>query len=170
MINYTIFLSIDPGKSAGGIVIEKDGKAEVFKVPKTIEDLDKLLRDNIDNPEETLCFLERLSVWSGDNAQGKQFRIGIMLDHYSQLKTILTLAKIKFATIDPKSWQKGLNLTIKGVKEEKPARKKRYQAAAKDWYPEIKVTLWNADALLIHKFMKFKFTNDPKWVEEVLKK
>jgi hypothetical protein len=89
-----------------------------------------------------------------------------MLNHYESLKNVLTLNKVTFVQVSPQSWQKGLNLVQKGVKEEKPARKNRYKLAAQGWYPEIKVTLQNSDALLIHRFLRLKMQQDQQWIWE----
>ena len=48
--------------------------------------------------------------------------------------------------------------------EEKTERKNRYKDAAQHYYPEIKATLWNADAVLLMHFGRLKKQNDPKWI------
>jgi hypothetical protein len=54
-------------------------------------------------------------------------------------------------------WQSGLR--VKG--EEKADRKRRFKTIAASRHPEIPITLWNADALLI---MDFGIQADAKWI------
>ena len=63
------------------------------------------------------------------------------------------------------TWQTKLKLRIRGEKVEKAERKRRYQEKAASCYPEIKVTLWNADALLLMHFGRWALVNDSKWVK-----
>lgn len=166
-MNFKNFIAIDPGRSAGGIVLERNGHLTVFKMPVNLEQFDQFLKENIVEPSETMCFIEKLNLWHSDSDQaGMQFRIQKMLAHFEQLKTCLTLNKIEFIQITSQSWQKGLNLVTKGMKEEKEARKRRYKEAAQTWYPAVKVSLWNADALLIHRFYRLKMQTDQKWIFE----
>lgn len=166
-LNFKTFIAIDPGRTAGGIVLDKNNKVSVYKIPDSLDRLDLFFKENIDNPETTLCMIERVSLWSGDKeTPGKDFRIQKMLGHYEQLKTVLKLNKITVIELAPQSWQKSLHLNIKGLKEESGVRKRRYQVAAQDWYKNIKVTLWNSDALLIHRFILTKMQLDRDWIWE----
>lgn len=163
---YTTLISIDPGISAGAIVIETNNIIEVFKMPRTAIEFNKLLKANIPESSKTICFIERLSLWNSDNSSGKQFRIQKMLAHHEQLKTVLQMNEIDYVSITAQSWQKGLNLVVKG--EEKPARKKRYQEVAKAWFSTMTVPIWKADALLIYSFLKLKLKTDIRWITERL--
>lgn len=166
-LHFKHFIAIDPGRSAGGIVLDKNGVVTVYKMPDSLERFNLFLQENITEPENTLCFIEKLSMWRSDNNQpGMQFQIQKMLAHFEQLKAALSFNKIETIQITAQSWQKGLNLVLKGAKEEKPARKKRYKECAQVWYPSFKVSLWNSDALLIHRFMRVKMQTDQRWIFE----
>lgn len=168
-LKYKHFLAIDPGKS-GGIVLQKnEGVVSAFIMPDAITRLDLFMKENITDPENTLCFIERVQMWTQDSDaenKGKQFAILKMLEGYERLKSVLTLNNIDFVQVSPQSWQKGLHLVSKGVKEEKKDRKNRYKLAAQAWYPHIKANLKNCDALLIHRFLRMKMQNDQQWIFE----
>lgn len=56
----------------------------------------------------------------------------------------------------------------KPEKEEKSERKRRYKEIAGNLYPELKPTLWNADATLIMHFGRYILRNNPGWVRQNL--
>lgn len=166
-----IVIGIDPGAN-GGIAIwdNETGLARVAKMPKDITDLRGLLeyyRDDVaGNP---VVFLEKLSVRPDDIAveggkpnMGKLFRIQKMMAAFEQLKATIEIMDVPYIMVHPMTWQSKLDIRQKG--EEKPARKKRYAQLAANWYPNIKTTLWNADALLIMRFGIFALEHEPKWI------
>lgn len=120
-------------------------------------------------PGILLCFLEKLSVRPDDVAvdggkanMGKLFRIQKMMAAYEQLKATIEITNVPYIMVHPMTWQSKLAIRQKG--EEKPQRKKRYALLAGQWYPNIKTTLWNADALLIMRFGVWALANEPKWI------
>lgn len=160
-------LGIDPGASGGIALYNYKAGVTTVKMPSDVTDLSDYLRYIKDTYEKPVCFLEKVSNWGSDlDEPGKRFGIAKMLANYEQIKTCLTLNKIPFIQVVPQSWQGGLNLRKKG--ESKPDRKKRYKAAAEQYYPEIKATLWNSDALCIMHFGRNKFNTDVNWVIERL--
>lgn len=166
-----IVIGIDPGAN-GGIAIwdNETGLARVAKMPKDITDLRGLLeyyRDDVSgNP---IVFLEKLSVRPDDVAvdggkpnMGKLYRIQKMMGAFEQLKATIEIMDVPYIMVHPMTWQSKLDVRVKG--EEKPARKKRYAKLAGQWYPNIKTTLWNADALLIMRFGVVALKTCPKWI------
>lgn len=163
-------IGIDPGAS-GGIVCWMPGKKiTAMKMPTDINDLRDYLQwaKSVANP---IVFLEKLSVRPDDIAvdgnganMGKLYRIQRMIANYEQLKTTITFCEVPFAMVHPMVWQNRLKLRVKG--EEKAARKKRFRDIAGRLYPEIKPTLWNADATLIMHFGRHVLASDLKWVRQ----
>lgn len=149
-------IGIDPGKN-GGIAIENDG---VMRMPKDVLEVGRMLKD-YDRP---LVFLEKLSIRPDDMSFGKAARVQTMLGDYERLKTGLEVYQIPYVMVHPMKWQKGACVRLQGVHEEKAARKKRYKEAAERLYPNIRVTLWNADALLILRFGMLAVQRDKSWV------
>lgn len=101
---------------------------------------------------------------------GKLYRIQKMLQNFEHLKAIITVAEIPFVLVNAMKWQNDLKLRIKvkGKKEEKADRKRRFRDIAGKLYPEITPALWNADATLIMHFGRFILQNNPRWVLENL--
>ena len=158
-------IGIDPGKSGGIAVYTKaDGMARVVKMPTSAEDLGELL-DYYKENYHPIVFLEKLSIRKEDAATpGKIFGIQKLMANFEQLKTVLELAGIPYCMVHPLSWEHKLGLRIKGRKEKKNERKKRYAVYAGELYPGIRATLWNGDALLIMHFGRVQLANDMNWV------
>ena len=160
-------IGIDPGAGGGIAVWRPNKKTEVIKMPKDILRLKEYLEymNGICNP---LVFIEKVQLRPDDVADnpGKVYRIQQMLNAFQSLKDCVSFCGIPFVLVHPQKWQNELKLKLKG--EEKPERKKRYQRAAQSYYPEISVTLWNADALLILHFGRYILNKSPEWVLENL--
>lgn len=162
-------IGIDPGAN-GGIAVYIQGRhVKAIKMPKTNEDLRDFLIYYADN-FKPLIFLEKVQVRpddikQGDDGQanmGKIYRIQQMLANFEHLKAIIEVIGIPYVMVHPLSWQKKLNLRQKG--EEKAERKRRYKDLAGQYYPGVKITLWNADALLLMHFGRWAIINDLNWV------
>lgn len=159
-------IGIDPGASGGLAIWRPNQPTAAIRMPKKMMDLRPFFMDKqaVCNP---VIFLEKVQLHSGDmDAPGKVYRIQEMLKAFEQLKTIITVCDIPYILVNPMKWQGDLKLRVKG--EEKADRKKRYQRAAAAYYPEVKATLWNADALMILHFGRYILQTNPKWVLENL--
>lgn len=101
---------------------------------------------------------------------GKLYRIQKMLANFEQLKATIAVCDVPFVMVHPMKWQNELKLRAKTTrkKEEKNERKRRYKEIAGNLYPELKPTLWNADATLIMHFGRYILRNNPDWVRENL--
>lgn len=164
-IKIDCILGIDPG-AQGGIAVYIPGQhAKTVKMPKDVRDLRDFFQYYAEN-YRPMAFLEKLSVRPDDvkDNPGKIYRIQQMLANFEHLKVLLESAGIPYVLVHPISWQTKLKLRIKGQHEEKAERKRRYKEVAEKNYPEVKVTLWNADALLIMHFGRWAIVNDEDWV------
>lgn len=169
-IKINCVIGCDPGANGGLAVFVPGRNAKAVKMPKDISEL----RDFFAYYSETykpIVFLEKLSVRpddvmvQGDKAAlGKLYRIQKMMANFEHLKAIIETSGIPYVLVHPASWQTKLKLRERGVHEEKAERKKRYQQRAAALYPEVKTTLWNADALLLMHFGRWALVNEPKWV------
>lgn len=169
-------IGIDPGANGGIAVYRVYGqKVDVLKMPKELSDLTDYLRyiKSICCP---IIFLEKLNVRPDDVVQqtedslnlGKLYRIQKMLAQYEKLKILIELCGIPFVMVHPIKWQSELKIRIikKGFHEEKADRKRRYKEIVCRLYPNIKPTLWNADAVLIMHFGRYMLQNKLNWVLE----
>lgn len=169
-IHTNCILGIDPG-SAGGLAVYIPGQhVKVAKMPKDVRDLADFFAYYKEN-YKPIVFLEKLSVRPDDVAveggkpnMGKIYRVQKMMANFEHLKALIETAGIPYVMVAPMTWQTRLKLRKFGVKMEKAERKRKYAEQAAQWYPEIKVTLWNADALCIMRFGIFAIAEDIKWV------
>ena len=167
-------IGVDPGAGGGIAVYVKDGPVKVVKMPKDISELMEFAQYVKDN-YKPLVFLEKLSVRPDDimakgdgSTMGKLYRIQKMLANYEQLKAIFEAVGVPFIMVHPLSWQTKLGIRERGVHEDKAERKRRYRQYATKLYPQIHVTLWNADALLIMHFGRWVMANDFNWIKSNL--
>lgn len=149
-------IGIDPGRN-GGIAVQDEG---VFKMPKDTLQVGEMLKGY----NRPLVFLEKISIRPDDMTFGKASRVQKMLADYERLKGGLEVCGIPYVMVHPMTWQKGAGVRLQGVHEEKAARKRRYKQAAERLYPNIKVALWNADALLILRFGEIAVVQNRSWV------
>lgn len=169
--DISCIIGIDAGANGGIAVFVPGRNVRVIKMPRESTDLRDLLQYYADN-YKTIVFLEKLSVRPDDvimqgnkAAMGKIYRIQKMMANFEQLKALIEVVGIPYVQVHPLSWQAKLKLRVAGIKEEKHARKRRYQEYVQGLYPLVKVTLWNADALLIMHFGRWALENEPKWIK-----
>lgn len=175
-IRISAVVGIDPGVNGGIVTWRPNEKITAIHMPKDLTELRNYLEylKTICSP---IVFLEKLSVRPDDVTvedaganMGKLYRIQKMLQNFEHLKAIITVAEIPFVLVNAMKWQNDLKLRIKvkGKKEEKADRKRRFRDIAGKLYPEIIPALWNADATLIMHFGRFILQNNPRWVLENL--
>lgn len=175
-IKINCVIGVDPGAAGGLSVFIPGQKVRVVKMPKDLSELRDFFAYYSEN-YRPIVFLEKLSVRPDDVAtdggkanMGKLYRIQKLMANYEHLKAIIDATGIPYVLTHPLSWQTKLRLRVRGQHEEKADRKRRYQEHAGQLYPEIKVTLWNADALLIMHFGRWALVNEPNWVKSNLPK
>ncbi len=71
--------------------------------------------------------------------------------NYGFLRGVLITLRIPFIEVTPRKWMKEVQM-YKSKQETKTEWKNRLKGKAQQLYPEIKVTLKNADSILIAKF------------------
>lgn len=173
-ITINCVIGIDPG-AGGGIAIYIPGmNVRVAKMPKDVRELGEFFGYYKEN-YKPIIFLEKLSVRPDDvmvegdrAAMGKMYRIQKLMANFEHLKALAETSGIPYVLCHPMTWQTSLKLRARGQHEEKAERKRRYQECAAKLYPGVKVTLWNADALLIMHFGRWALLNKTKWVKEQL--
>ena len=164
-------IAIDPGRAGGlAVFIKGEPNVRTARMPKDVGELQAFFQHYNEN-YNTIVFLEKLSVRpddvavEGGNANlGKLYRIQQMMADYEHLKAMLEIVGLPYVMVHPSSWQAKLKLRLPGQKMEKAERKRLYKQMASHWYPEVKTTLWNADALCLLQFARLVLVNDLKWV------
>lgn len=164
-------ITIDPGKSNGGIVKWSD-RYESYPLKKfTFEDMVDFFKYQSEICELPLIFIERISTFTGDygskEARGRAYRLDKLKGHYTELISAIKTSKLRYIEVMPYHWQSKMKIHKKG--EDSSIRKKRYIDIAKGWFPGQKVVGWNADAFLLQEYAKHMLKYEPSWIMKRLK-
>lgn len=142
-----ILVGIDPGAS-GGLAWQVPGfSTAVENMPDTPHELCQLL-ECIQKDGSVRVFLEEVGGYTGGpGAPGsKMFNFG---RNFGQILGVCAALGIPVELVKPQRWQKALSLgTSNGLT--KTQWKNKLKAKALQLYPDVRVTLAVADALLIH--------------------
>lgn len=141
----TKLLAIDPGQKGGLAVMDltEHKIIAVTKMPATPTDLlDFITRYGVD-----VCYLEKVGGMPGQSGSA-MFNFGKGFGH---IEMALLALHIPTVTVTPQKWQKHFQLgSSKG--KTKTEWKNILKAKSQQLYPNIKVTLDIADALLIAEY------------------
>jgi hypothetical protein len=143
----TLLLGIDPGASGAIAVKWPDKPILAYPMPDDpdlVEMLAAYYSTALLEGYDLVAFLEEVGGYIGKPTPGNaMFNFG---NGYGFIRGVLAANRIKTVLVRPQTWQKG----VSGVQSTKgPERKRALKEAAARLYPNIKVTLTNADALLI---------------------
>lgn len=183
-MNFNKVIGIDPGSGGGIAVFSKSGigcsKMPIIVTEKTVKgkvkksshtDISEIARILKEQKEgcNPIVFLEKVQAWTSDIDvnPGKRFMIQKLLNNYQSLKTAIIMSGIPLIEVIPRSWQTYLALVVQGA--DKTVRKNMYKRAAKQYYPEADVSLWNADAICLVQFGRMKLKLDPDWIRDRIK-
>lgn len=138
-----LIIGIDPGKN-GGIALMNEAFVvlEARKMPETCVDL----RDTIEEYKQQgadVAYLEQVHAMPSDGKVGL-FSFG---QGFGRLQQVLADCRLRTVEVSPGTWQKTLGLTKK--KGDTSDHKKNLKARAQQLFPDVKVTNYNQDALLI---------------------
>ena len=153
--NKTI-IGIDPGKS-GAIALWDEGIDKVIKCPPNVNDMSKAILSIVntgwlDNgiyfpsrKNKTIAYIERVHAFPTDG-RSSAFKFGV---NYGQWLGILSTLNIETVLVTPQKWMKYWKekFNIKLPKDKQQRKRKLKEIAAQ--YTDKKVTLYNADAILI---------------------
>jgi len=137
-------IGIDPG-CGGGICELWDGKEPVLHAMMDEPDLrDFFYSRGIAQDYATEVYLEQVGGYIGKPQPGSaMFNFG---NGYGFIRGLLSANRIKTVLVRPQTWQKGIP-GLQGVKG--ADRKRAMKEHASRLYPNSKITLKTADALLI---------------------
>ena len=197
ILECDLIIAIDPGISNGGMVDWRGNAIEAVKCPSEPQDIMKRMKYLFEIRQHPIGIIERVGHFGGSkDSGGKKFNIDKLARHAERLKSGFSFAEIPYVQVSPVEWQKVLNL--KKDQEDgidyseyaklkknpilnkdriakieyyiKKARKDRYKVAAQHYYPQIKATNWNCDAILLIELMRRKLKFDPQWILDKLPK
>lgn len=138
-----LIIGIDPGKNGGlALMSESFIVIESRKMSETCVDLRDTIEDYKMQGAE-VAYLEQVHAMPTDGKVGL-FSFG---QGFGRLQQVLADSRLRTVEVSPGTWQKALGLTKK--KGDTSDHKKALKARAQQLFPDIKVTNYNQDALLI---------------------
>lgn len=162
-----VFLGVDPGQDGGiaALIYKGDRKdraamkrmaVSTTKCPDTRKDVFEWLLKWSDGA--TAC-IEQVHAFPGfgpkcpkcgkflrQQGVSSTFKFG---QGYGQQLMALEAACIPYTEVTPAKWQRAVGVAAKARGETRTQHKNKLKARAQQLYPDVKVTLYNADALLI---------------------
>tara|TARA_R100000656_G_scaffold99628_1_gene72299 strand:- start:2562 stop:3020 length:459 start_codon:yes stop_codon:yes gene_type:complete len=144
-------IAIDPG-SGGALAFITDASdySEAYKCPSTTRGMFAVYNHCV-----SACYIDGLKptvvvekVWAfPTDARSNAFNFGV---NYGKWLGIISSSNIKPILVTPKKWQNA----YQPLSKDKPTRKRELKQIASEMFPEIRVTLYNCDALLIGAWAK----------------
>jgi hypothetical protein len=159
----TNIIAIDPGAS-GGIAVHHMGKTFAHNMPDTQGDIHEAIADIVRQSaiegQEIVCYLEEVSGFAGKQQPGSaMFRFG---DGYGFIKGVVMTLRVRLLMVRPQQWQKALGLGTAASCASRTVWKNKLKAEAQRRFPQLKVTLRTADALLILEYaLSHQGTTEP---------
>ena len=141
-----LILGIDPGKNGGMAVLDADTNdiIDITSMPSTLTDIS----DFVERHQDVSCaVLETVHSMPGQGV-ASMFTFG---QYYGYVQMAVVAHKIRCIDVLPAKWQQALGLKAKKC-ESKAEHKNRLKGLAQKLFPKVKVTLKNADALLLAEY------------------
>ena len=138
------YIGIDPGINGACAILDEKENLKVFRCPKDVRGMSNILYDY--SFEECRCIIEKVWSFPGQGVVST-FTFG---RNFGQWEGILSSFSIDYIQVIPKKWMS----QYKDLSKDKKIRKKQLKEEATKLHPEEKVTLVNADAILIAHYCK----------------
>ena len=142
-------ITIDPGIT-GVIVVNVSDKITIHKMPQTYPDIYELLKEYMMMGFSFRCYLEKVHGMPKMGG-GAMFTFG---RGYGWLEMALYSLNIPTYNITPQAWTKAMGLGTKKSAGSPTKWKNKLKQKAQQIYPSEKITLWNADGLLMMYYVK----------------
>ena len=133
-------IAIDPGASGAIVFIDRDGGTHSKKMPDTFPEIADLLRSLRLSLQGPRAIIEKVGGYMPGNSGPAAAKFA---RHCGHIEMACYCAGIETTQVTPQKWMKKLGAFPKDKKARKNAIKQMMQTR----YPNIKVTLVNADAL-----------------------
>ena len=136
-------IGIDPGQ--GGAIACWNKGIKSYKCPQNVETMAGIVEEFIFNSENIYAYIEQVHAMPHDG-RSSIFKFGT---NYGKWLGILGAYQIETTFVTPQKWMKHWQEKL-GIKlpKDKPSRKRELKEIASH-YTDKKVTLYNADAILI---------------------
>ena len=141
-------VAIDPGKG-GGIATHfvsrhGDNETAVQPMPGTVIDVAKSLEPILS--ADTVVYMEHVPPYVPCARAKNMFRIG---ESFGVLQGILAAYKLRTVLVRPAKWQAYFGLGTRSACNSDSEWKNKLKAEAQRRFPQLKVTLKTADAILL---------------------
>lgn len=142
-------IAVDPGLS-GGIAWTFGGKCAVDKMPCTEQDIFELIRrianDKIGH--DVTCYMEDVPISMGSKGASS----AKLNANAGFIRGVVTALGIRMVMTRPAKWQKHFSLGTRASCASDTEWKNKLKQCAQRLYPDIKVILDTADALLLLEY------------------
>ena len=138
------YIGIDPGKSGGVCFINKDN-IRVCKCPDTVHDMSEEVALATDIGR-CIAVMEKVHSMPGQGVRS----VWTFGQNYGTWLGILATLKVPYTLITPYTWMKYYG----SMPKDKPNRKRYLKQLAQQLYPNTKVNLYNADAILLAHYLQ----------------
>lgn len=157
-----VYIGIDPGSNGAIAVLETSGVVTTHKLKNaTIRDSWEFLRKTVSGseffafieeqiPRPTSFFDRKTKRWTATILKSTCLLFG----SYKELCGLLAASDIRYEIVTPRTWQKGMGMVPKRKGEKETSWKNRLKAKAQQLFPQVKVTLATADALLLAEYCR----------------
>lgn len=152
-------LAIDPGANGGYMARVGDNSPITGPLPDTEGDILLMVEMFALTPhEKKVCYLENLVKFTGSPMPSSA--MATYASNWGFLKGVLMAHKFQLVLVTPQKWQGAVGLgTSKGMT--KTAWKNKIKAESQRLYPNVKITLANADAAMIFRYAELQERQNP---------
>ena len=153
------YLGIDPGWGGGiaSIDVFNGGcVAAASKMPSTERDIYDLISELASDADHAV--IERVHSMP-DQGVASSFKFG---HNYGFVRGCLVACLVPFTEVTPRRWMRGLGIRTRGKKETPTEWKNHLKSKAQQLFPQERVTLATADALLIAEYCRREFCTAEK--------
>lgn len=146
-----MLMAIDPGMKGALAWVNDRGECHVQNMPDTPRGILDALREvfegvGVEPSTEKVCYLEDVGKgMAGENVSA----LCKFARHNGNLEMALMALDVKIVKVLPKKWQKTMSIGKSTDCANKSEWKRKLKNKAEEMYPMFKVTLVNADALLM---------------------
>ena len=152
-----ISIGIDPGVNGGVCILDTKARSTMnnttihtIKCPQTVKDMADYLAVKVWDSKQSLCYIEKVHSFPGQGVVST-FTFG---KNYGQWLGILASLDIPYIEVPPKKWMKFYGDMPKDKKE----RKNHLKHIAQGILPEVNVTLYIADAILLANYCRRQYS------------
>lgn len=149
-----MIIGIDPGSLGGIAVLDDSGNViDAITMPDTPQDILDYLRAYVDKAAEERCPVRCYMESVGFGIPGQSSKAtATFARHCGHLDMAMLALNIPTSTVTPQKWIKSYQLGKSSDCSSKSEWKNKLKAKAQLLFPNVKVTLRNADSLLIAEY------------------